>query len=139
VGKHLDGFVPSTRNGILQRTIGTFLLGTIVTVFFLLLVSDLGVNFYLWYSPYTLETLSSYFGCGVLIGLIVPKNSLQLKIPIIGSSTIVGTILFFVVYDLLRPGYVVLLAFQITSNFFASAIGGFLGGLLGSLVRRQFR
>jgi hypothetical protein len=119
--------------------IKSFLVGVVVTALTFFLLKDVDAGSYQVFIQLTVQALASCILGGVMVGVILPAISFQAVGFHASLSTVVGAVLYFLIFRLVTPPLFPDLYFDIISNFFSSVIGGFAGGMAGSWIKRFIR
>lgn len=118
--------------------IRSFLIGVVVTALTLSLLQGVEGSVYL-IILLTVQTVASCVLGGVMVGVILPLISLQGVGLHAALSTVVGSVLYFLLYHLAVPPYFPYAFYDILTNLTGAVIGGFVGGVAGSIVKRLRR
>lgn len=114
-------------------------MGVVVTALTLFLLQDVEGGFYQVAIRLTVQTVASCVLGGVMVGLILPLVSLQGVGFHAAFSTVVGLAMYSLIYHLVIPPFFPGLYFDILTNLTGSVIGGFVGGVAGSGIKRLIR
>lgn len=114
----------------------SFIVGVAATVLTLFLLKDVEEGYYWLSIRLTVQTLASCVIGGVVVGAILPRVPFQAVGLHASLSAVVGSITYFLFYRLATPPLLPYLYHDIVANLFGSVLGGFVGGVAGSGVKR---
>jgi hypothetical protein len=110
--------------------------GVVVTALTFFLLKDVEAGYSQVFIRLTVQALASCILGGVMVGLILPAISFQAVGFHASLSTVVGSVLYFLIFRLVSPPLFPNLYYDIMSNFLSTVIGGFAGGMAGSWIKR---
>ena len=119
-----------------ELLIKSFLVGVMVTALTFFLLKDVEGESYQVFIRLTVQALASCILGGVMVGLILPAISIQAVGFHASLSTVVGAVLYLLIFRLVTPPLFPNLYYDIISNLFSSVIGGLVGGMAGSWIKR---
>jgi hypothetical protein len=117
----------------------SFLVGMVTTALLFFLLKDVEDGYYQSALQFSVQTLASCLIGGALVGVILPIVPVQAVGFHAALSTLVGTVIYFLLSRVTDPTLLPYLYYDIISNLLGSVIGGFVGGVLGSLGKRLMR
>jgi hypothetical protein len=117
----------------------SFLVGVVTTALLCFLLKDIEGGYYQSSLQLSVQTLASCLIGGALVGVILPIVPFQAVGFHAALSTLVGTVIYFLLSRVTDPMLLPYLYYDIVSNLLGSVIGGFMGGVLGSLGKRLMR